>query len=378
MASLQRLAGTGANYGSSDIAWSNPNEVTAVDGVAATCAISLVQQSRPLRATNFGFTIPSAGTVTGIAFTVRLRASLANGLKDRTVMLVLNGSTIGTAKTRDVYWPTSFTDVTFGGAGDLWGASLTPAQVNDATFGLTMGAGNMNQPSTTTAYIDAIWLTVYYTEPVYPSGIESAGQAGTVSISASGTHPLTGASALTSVGSVTVTPTVNVSASGPAAVGYIGAVSTLMETPVPVAGVSALAQVGAVNVPHTVAFTTTPALTSQVGQAQAFQGVIFEPASVSATTTMGAVNVVAIQNLTHTPSGVVAATATGTVDIITDAVAMPSGASAACTVGHPTIRVDYIVPVSGVSATATTVGVTNWGVLLTPAKSAWVKEKGYH
>jgi hypothetical protein len=52
------------------------------------------------------------------------------------VALFYQGSIIGTAKNPGLYNQSSPTVVGFGGGNDMWGAALTPAIVNDSSFGV--------------------------------------------------------------------------------------------------------------------------------------------------------------------------------------------------------------------------------------------------
>lgn len=61
------IAGTGADGGGPNIAWTNPSNITANDGALAASALTALNVvSNELVATNFGFAIPNNATINGI------------------------------------------------------------------------------------------------------------------------------------------------------------------------------------------------------------------------------------------------------------------------------------------------------------------------
>ncbi len=132
------LPGTGENNAGIGLtAWVNPGNIVSDNATDATCAAAA--SSNYLVARNFGFAIPSGATIDGIF--VRIEASehsagteaLLSQLQDETGTLAgsskagaIEGDLSGTTKA--VY--------TYGGAADLWGATLTDSIVNDADFGV--------------------------------------------------------------------------------------------------------------------------------------------------------------------------------------------------------------------------------------------------
>lgn len=127
--------------------------------------------------TDFGFALPSGATIDGVEATVEW--SVTAGSWTATVGLWDAGAVIGTAKTSAAITSTTDVVVNFGGAADLWGATLTQAIVNGAGFGLDVsvvrdsGAGNARFD------VDHVQLRITYTE--------STGQTVTVMIKIDGT-----------------------------------------------------------------------------------------------------------------------------------------------------------------------------------------------
>jgi hypothetical protein len=80
------------------------------------------------------------------------------------LQLVLSGSAIGTAKANSISKLSTTQSVYYslGGGTDLWGATPSRADVNDATFGVEAVFNNVNA-ATRTCSVDLLRLTVFYT-----------------------------------------------------------------------------------------------------------------------------------------------------------------------------------------------------------------------
>jgi len=76
------------------------------------------------------------------------------------VALWNSGGQVGTAKTPGTPFTTTLTPQSYGSAGDSWGAALTPAIVNDPSFGFAIAANI----STSRVFIAIPYqMTIYYT-----------------------------------------------------------------------------------------------------------------------------------------------------------------------------------------------------------------------
>lgn len=155
--------------GGSGATWSNPTNATASDDSRATASINgfVAPSTRVLEATDFGFSIPSGATIDGVVVEVeRSCTTTAGNPRDAEVYLVVPGEITGTGdnKAKADVWPTTDAYVTYGGASDLWGAALTPADVNDSGFGCWLKAAMDNGKDSTTVRVDHVRITVYYTE----------------------------------------------------------------------------------------------------------------------------------------------------------------------------------------------------------------------
>ena len=141
------------------MAWTNPGNVLAQDGLYATCSVSN-QTSEWLKATGYGFVIPSSGaTIIGIQVTIWDVSAYSYG--SGVARLVKAGTVQGGAPASS-----SASDVggyqvwTYGGPTDLWGGTWAYSDINNSGFGcatyFTVG-GNASHS------IDYMQVTVYYT-----------------------------------------------------------------------------------------------------------------------------------------------------------------------------------------------------------------------
>lgn len=163
MASLAKNAGTGTTTTSPGTLWTRPDLITNSDNLYATCGISSLSQTAELRATGFDFTIPIASTIDGVIVSIERKASASSSIVDYEVGLLSNSLPAGgTTFSGGSYWGTTDATQTYGTPGELWALTLTPALINSSGFGAYLRAEN-DSYVTTTASVDLIYITVYYT-----------------------------------------------------------------------------------------------------------------------------------------------------------------------------------------------------------------------
>jgi hypothetical protein len=145
-----------------NVYWDDPGNAAAEDGTFAAATISDETLSTVLlKASDFGFSIPSDATVDGI--TVEVKASTDSGTATWNSVKVSN---IGEEESDDKAAGTitaSLAYATFGGAADLWGQTYAPADINDSGFAAILqvrfdGVGSVG------VNIDHVRMTVTYTE----------------------------------------------------------------------------------------------------------------------------------------------------------------------------------------------------------------------
>ena len=177
---------TGGTAGADDasvgsIAWTNPGNITAQDGVyAVAVGPAGAATSHYLKVTGFGFALPSGATIQGIQVNI-VRLAKGNTTKDSAVRLVKAGSIQTTDRSNGAFWPylpAAFTSQTYGGPTDLWGGSWVYSDINSSTFGVALsasiGAGLQE------ARVDFVSITVYYTLAsgftIAPDAVMAAGK----------------------------------------------------------------------------------------------------------------------------------------------------------------------------------------------------------
>jgi hypothetical protein len=140
-------------------AWVNPTNVLLNDGNDATALVASIPFSETLLITNFGFAIPSSATITGVQVLIKRRGTQqSNGaVGDYVVQLIKGGTQAGQNKAIQGSWATTYQTPIYGGANDLWGITLTPADVQAANFGVAIqiAGGNFN-----TASIDFVSMSI--------------------------------------------------------------------------------------------------------------------------------------------------------------------------------------------------------------------------
>lgn len=188
MSSVTKYPSTGADDSSiGSLAWASPGNIIASDNTYATATASQGTgvYTHYLKATNFGFAIPSGATINGIVVTIERKANYSiddRNVVDNVVRLVKGGVVSGNNKAdTSTYYPTVDGLAQYGGATDLWGLTFTPADINSSNFGVVLSCYLNNIAGGVIASVDAISITVYYTEAVYKDGSASISGAGTLS-----------------------------------------------------------------------------------------------------------------------------------------------------------------------------------------------------
>lgn len=139
-------------------AWSNPTNIEW-ELLAATWS-GTDQPSDWLRGSDFGFSVPTDATIVGVKLDM-YRLEISGSVLNLLLYLVdSDGVNTGNSKHKtNEYW-SGFQEVSYGGASDLWGATLTPAIVNSANFGARMSVGAIGASSCSVTWYK---ITVYYT-----------------------------------------------------------------------------------------------------------------------------------------------------------------------------------------------------------------------
>lgn len=145
-------AGTVATDGTGDFAWNDLNNIKTDDtnytwwGAASGGAIS-----DGLELTNFGFNIPTNAIIDGI--TVSFDIQFQSGEYD--VSVALEGVSSENRSAGGSLQPS------YGGAEDLWGATIAPSDVNNSSFGVRVVVGDISGGDAT-IYLEYMTITVHW------------------------------------------------------------------------------------------------------------------------------------------------------------------------------------------------------------------------
>ena len=147
--------------------WQNPDNAKIEDG--NTSYIIEPAYTQYLKATNFGFSVPSGATIDGIEVGVKRKSSDAGyWILDYSVKLVKSDggfSVANRANTDPGQWSTTLTYAFYGGSSDLWGESWTSSDINNSNFGIAFSVDGYDEPS---LEVDHIQIKVYYTDNSTP------------------------------------------------------------------------------------------------------------------------------------------------------------------------------------------------------------------
>jgi hypothetical protein len=158
------MATTGAKFPTSGTsvdragatAWTNPGNVVSDNATDTTAVVP----TDYLVCTNFAFAVPATATILGVI--VRVEAGEQGSGASTYVPQLISAATptlIGAAKSDVSVSGATKAITTNGSATDLWSATLTPAIVNGAGFGVAIWSTD----TTNTLEIDYVTIEVHYT-----------------------------------------------------------------------------------------------------------------------------------------------------------------------------------------------------------------------
>lgn len=153
-----------AQSGSTEV-WSG-----SLPGALSASTTTNGNTTKILDLTGLGFAVPTAGgAIVGVKAEV-LREHIFSGgslgsgsVTDLTIQLLKASAATGSNKAASGFWPgNGSVTKTYGNATDLWGATLAPADINAAGFGLRIQATFGRSSGTHTARVYSVKITVYY------------------------------------------------------------------------------------------------------------------------------------------------------------------------------------------------------------------------
>jgi hypothetical protein len=174
---------TETSLSGSDYDWDDASDVLTSnnDYAYAGSILSVFNPSKYsdyMKLTNFSMSIPLAVTICGIEVQIDRKAtglSLFAVVKDYRLHIVKGGTIIsGTNRASGSGWTGTETTATYGGSSDTWGTTWTPADINNANFGVALSTEISGLLGVfLSADIDNVRITVYYQHIVLPVSIAS-------------------------------------------------------------------------------------------------------------------------------------------------------------------------------------------------------------
>jgi hypothetical protein len=155
------------------VTWNNINNAKVKDNTY-TDATSKTFISYYLKASNFGFSIPSGATINGIIAEIKKCEDRTYGTaQDEYIYIIKSDATLGTENKADTtnYWINTGCTIdnpytSYGANNDLWSESWSDTDINDSDFGIAISADVKfsGEIGSAEGKIDHIRITVYYTE----------------------------------------------------------------------------------------------------------------------------------------------------------------------------------------------------------------------
>lgn len=150
------IAGAGASNASfGDVSWDGPGNI-AQDG-DQTFSEDITEY---LVSSAHGFAIPTGATIDGIEVRVRSLGEFASPAVAFERVRIVKGGVIGSTDKAAGTLTTSAVNYDFGGASDLWGEMWAATDINASNFGVAVAF----DASSNFAYVNDVWIKVYYTE----------------------------------------------------------------------------------------------------------------------------------------------------------------------------------------------------------------------
>ncbi|MBW8050215.1 MAG: hypothetical protein FVQ77_07730 [Cytophagales bacterium] len=167
---------TGLNYtgtvvndaGTGTLPWLTPNQAEGSlnDNIWAEAAgFGANEISNFLKATNYGFAITNSDSIQGIEMAVEWHKS-GGTITDDQIFLVVGGviQTGAVNQANGTLLSDPFDGIaTYGGPLDTWGTTLSEVDVNNIGFGVAIAVTKVGGGLAQTAFVDRIFIRIYYT-----------------------------------------------------------------------------------------------------------------------------------------------------------------------------------------------------------------------
>ena len=197
------------------ITWDFPGNAVSNNGLFAEADLSLNGISHYLRATNFGFTIPGGSSIDGILVEIlRQEDDSLDNIFDNAVRIVKGGIIGSSDKSSTTEWGINESSyISYGSSTDSWGETWNPSDINASNFGVALSAKAVNGLVFTSAEVDHIRITIYYTQQATTTSTSTSTTSTTTSTSTTSTSTSTSSSTSTSTSTSSSTSTTSTSSS---------------------------------------------------------------------------------------------------------------------------------------------------------------------
>lgn len=143
-----------------DVAWTNPEDALTDNGLYAEVSlVELAPQANFLSFYNLSASIPSGRTIEGIEVRIDSTGNNGNGTY---YAYLTKDATNSAGNLRGFSTASGFQTV--GGASDLWGTTLSEAEVEASTFGAMVSAA-WDNPVSFIVNLDVLQVKIYYSDP---------------------------------------------------------------------------------------------------------------------------------------------------------------------------------------------------------------------
>jgi hypothetical protein len=162
------------------VAWASPTRALTSNDNYTVASVAATESTQRLRGVGADFSgIPAGATIVGVEVLVEATADTSGGgvFEFAEVSLVVAGSVAGANRGGAVMEDggDSDTEYVFGGTSDLWGLSLTVAQVQAADFGCVVRVAETGGEIEAAAVsVDHVQIRVHYATPVWASRMSTA------------------------------------------------------------------------------------------------------------------------------------------------------------------------------------------------------------
>jgi hypothetical protein len=205
--------GTAADEEYGGTSWSNAGNVYTSNNVYATNACPEYGFTNMIRATNFGFSIPTGATITSIIMKIECKSTEEGNFYDGDSYIILPDGTDGAPSynaggvviitTSDVVYEFYGTDPNNGyELSETWGRTWTAADINDADFGFRTMFYRNTTLGNKTIYVDNIEIEVTYTESGGGGGVAISKVNGVAQASISKVNTVTSSTGINKINGV--------------------------------------------------------------------------------------------------------------------------------------------------------------------------------